>query len=429
MIKPANRYENSLSRSMAVAIILFFIATFIPSTAQAKVYIDITSPSTRKFPIAIEDFEGGGTYNEITDVIRADLDFSGLFNIVGGKGEEGNDSFWQSAGAGALIKGKVTSQDNLLVIEAYLYDIVKGTTLLAKRYRGEKRGLRNISHYFANDVLEVLTGERGIFETRIAFVAKRGRNKEIYLMDYDGENSRQVTANESINLSPSWSPDGRELIYTSFMGGVASIYRKELATFKDTKLLNKKYMNMGGAWSPDGKKIALTISKDGDSDLFLIEKGGRSLKRLTSGWGLDVSPAWSPDGKTIVFVSDRSGNPNLYATSASGSNLRRLTFEGKYNASPAWSPDGKWIAYSSLQNGSFKIYIMKANGRDGRQLTFGTGNDEEPTWSPDGRFIAFSSTRGGKKSIFIISIDGSRVRKLKGTGSADMSPAWSPSLK
>lgn len=429
MKKLKNHHQNRFSRSMAVALMLFLITALIPWPAQAKVYIDITSPSTRKFPIAIEDFEGGSTYNEITDVIRADLDFSGLFNIVGGKGEEGNDSFWQSAGAEALIKGKITSEDNLLIIEAYLYDIVKGTTLLAKRYRGEKRGLRNISHYFANDVLEVLTGERGIFETRIAFVARRNRNKEIYLMDYDGKNSRQVTANESINLSPSWSPDGKELIYTSFMEGAASIFIKELATFKDTKLLKKKYMNMGGAWSPDGKKIVLTISKDGDSDLFLVEKGGDSLKRLSSGWGLDVSPAWSPDGKTITFVSDRSGNPNLYAISASGSNLRRLTFEGKYNTSPAWSPDGKWIAYSSLQNGSFKIYIMKANGRDGRQLTFGSGNDEEPTWSPDGRFIAFSATRGGRKSIFIISVDGSRIRKLNGTGSADMSPAWSPSLK
>jgi len=168
-----------------------------------------------------------------------------------------------------------------LILEAYLYDIARGKTLLAKRYSGSSRSASSLAHRFANDIIEALTGERGIFETKIAFVSNVDGNKEIFMMDFDGKNVRKVTGNGSINLSPRWSPDGKELMFTSFMEGSAAIFTKDLASYKEKKLLKTSNMNMGGCWSANGKRVVFTLSNEGDSDLFLADYGGKAMRRLT----------------------------------------------------------------------------------------------------------------------------------------------------
>ena len=411
-------------KKILILILAFFLVG--PPFSYGKVYIEINSASARKIPMAMEAFTDDELF--ISEVVMDDLAFSGIFNIVSEKGEKGDAPFWLSRGAEVFIKGKIIKEGDMVSMEAYLIDLSRGKSLLAKRYKGEKKDSRRLAHHFADDVVETLTGEKGLFKTKIAFVSREGGNKELYLMDYDGKNSRKVTANGSINLSPRWSPDGKKLLYTSFQGGRASIYVKGLATFDEKKLIDSEDMNTGGSWSPTGKEIVFSLSRDGDSDLFLTEYGSGSLRRITSGWGLDVSPEWSPDGEEISFVSDKGGNPNIYVVSRRGSGLRRITFDGKYNASPSWSSDGKNIAYSSLQKEGFRIYITDAEGKSTRQLTFGPGDDEEPSFSPDGQFIVFSSSAKGKKSLSIIRVSDGYVVDLKGTGAGDMSPSWSPYL-
>jgi TolB protein len=373
---------------------IFFLSIFSLSTpfcANAKVYIDINAPSSRTYPIAIELSGNAAALPTIDSTLRADIDFSGLFKIVSEKGETGDAAFWLSAGAEALIKATLTKQGETIILEAYLYDIARGVTLLAKKYGARSTSAKSLAHRFTNDIIETLTGEKGIFETKIAFISNTDGNKEIYIMDFDGKNAKKVTGNGSINLALS-------------------------------------NMNMGGCWSPNGKRVVFTLSNDGDSDLFLADYGGKAMRRLTSGWGLDVSPSWSPSGNTIAYVSDKSGNPNIYIVTESGKNPTRITFEGKYNSSPSWSPSGDYIAYSSLHKDGFRIYIMKNDGSETRQISFGPGNDEEPSWSPDGSFLAFSSTKDGKKSIYIASIKSGKMIRLSGTKGQDMSPSWSPFL-
>lgn len=412
---------------MTIFILVIFTLSS-PFEADAKVYIDINAPSTRSYPIAIELSGSAAALSTLDSSLRADIDFSGLFRVVSKKGETGDAAFWLSAGAEAQIKAVLTEQGGALILEAYLYDLARGKTLLAKKYSGTSTSAGSLAHRLANDVIEALTGERGIFETKIAFISNVGKNKELYMMDFDGNNVRKITANGSINLSPRWSPNGKELMFTSFKEGSASLFTKDLASYKEKKLLKTPSMNMGGCWSPNGKKTVFTVSNDGDSDLYLADYGGKSMRRLTSGWGLDVSPSWSPVDNTIAYVSDKSGNPNIYVVPESGKNPTRLTYEGKYNTSPAWSPKGDYIAYSSLQKDGFRIYIIRSGGQDPRQISFGPGNDEEPSWSPDGRFLTFSSTKEGKKSIYIVAIGSGKMIKLNGTKGQDMSPAWSPFL-
>ena len=412
--------------SILTYLIIFILSS--PLRADAKVYIDINAPSTRSYPVAIELSGTAAALPALDSALRADIDFSGLFRVLSEKGETGDAAFWLSAGAEALIKGVLTESGGVLTMEAYLYDIARGKTLLAKKYSGGGNSAGSIAHRLANDIIEALTGERGIFETKIAFVSNVSKNKEIYMMDFDGNNVRKVTANGSINLSPRWSPDGRELMFTSFKEGGAALFTKDIASYEEKRLLKTSSMNMGGCWSSNGKKVVFTISNDGDSDLFLADYGGKAMRRLTSGWGLDVSPAWSPADNRVAYVSDRGGNPNIYIVPESGKDPARLTFEGKYNTSPSWSPNGDEIAYSSLQKDGFRIYIIKSGGSEPRQVSFGPGNDEEPSWSPDGRFLAFSSTKEGKKSIYIINLAKGKIIKLGGTDGQDMSPAWSPLL-
>jgi TolB protein len=444
-------------KKMHLLILIFglFAALTPPLTpAEAKVYIDIDAPAGKRLPIAIQEFIDIGTQvqeadkvgparEQIMDALKGDLDFSGLFDIIeedayleepseGGFSLKGtNFRLWRVMGAEILIKGGLKTEKEKLTVEVHLFDTVKEVRLLAKRYVGKVANPRAISHRFADDVMEKLTGKRGVFSTKLLFVSDRTGTKEIYMSDYDGRNPKQITHNRSINLSPQWSPDGKKILYTSYKGGGPSLYLQELRTRRVRKASNRPGINIGGRWSPEGRRVALTLSVDSSPELYILELDSMKYTRLTNNHGIDVSPTWSPDASRLVYVSDIAGNPHIYMINLDGSKPKRLTYKGKYHATPSWSPDGKKIAFARLNNGKFNIWVMNPDGTNKVQLTF-EGNNKSPSWSPDGRYIVFNSSGrkgSGKSSLYIMRADGGGLKKITTGPGNDRSPAWSPYLR
>jgi TolB protein len=332
---------------------------------------------------------------------------------------------WSAAGFDLLVRGEYSVKGDNLTVEFRLFDLANRKMMTAKRYLGTSKDLRRFAHAFADEIMLVMTGEKGAFSTHIAFVSSQTGNKEIVIMDWDGHNLMQLTRNGSINLNPDFSPDGRELIFSSYKRNNPDLYKRALSNTVEVPLSNRKGLNITGTWSPDGTRIALALSKDGNSEIYTIAKDGSNPIRLTVNPAIEVSPAWSPDGKQLAFVSDRLGKPQIFVMDADGSNVRRLTTSGGYNVNPRWSPKGDKIAYARMQGGGFQIFTINSDGTGDTQLTT-TGSSENPTWSPDGRLLAFSSKRGGVETIYVMRADGSgQVRVSQGKGHSTQ-PVWSP---
>ncbi|AJE04736.1 Tol-Pal system beta propeller repeat protein TolB [Geobacter pickeringii] len=419
-------------------ILLTVVALLVPSLLRSQeTYREVTATGSNKLTLAVDaprrlggsDFPGAG---ETAEALRSDMTLAGLFTVAasptvaaaGIRPGEFDLAPWRGAGVDLLVKCGYTLSGDSLTLEFRLYNVNQGREVLAKRYSGRQRDLRKIAHTFSDDILESLTGERGPFTGKIAFVSNRSKNKELYLMDYDGYHVQQLTHNGSINLNPDFSPSGRELIYTSYRRRNPDLYRRELATGAEVAVSSHRGINVTGAWSPDGKWIALALSKDGNSEIYAISRDGRQMKRLTTNPAIDVSPAWSPDGSRIAFVSDRLGKPQVFIMNADGTGVRRLTTSGAYNVSPRWSPKGDRIAYCR-QEGGFQIYAINPDGTGDSRLT-GDGSNEHPRWSPDGRFITFSSTRDGGEAIYVMRADGSGQTRVSRGERKDSHPTWSP---
>ncbi len=427
---------------------LLLLAVCFAGTVTAKVYIYIDAPATSKFPIAVPDFKNMNTVpdpkhisSSLATVISDDLKMSGLFRVIDSEafwedsatsditGNSINWGAWSMVGAEALVKGGFYQEKDGIRIEVRLFDVIKGSFITGKRYFGKPDDLRLISHKFSDEIMYRLTGERGIFQTQIAFVSDRSGHKEVYLMDFDGHNVVQVTNHRSIALSPAWSPDGKKLLFTSYKKGNPDVFVRELFYGREKMVSHYSGLNIAPEWSPDGKKIVLTLSQDdGNSDIYIINPRGEKIKRLTKAWANDVSPCWSPDGKAIAFVSNRAGSPQIYIMQLKTGKIKRLTFEGSYNTSPAWSPRGDKIAFAGIQDGTFAIFTINIDGSGLNRLTYGPGSCESPSWSPNGRHIAYSSNRNGSKKIYLMLVDGSGQKAVtKGKGN-DTSPSWSPYL-
>jgi len=332
---------------------------------------------------------------------------------------------WYNAGYDLLVRSEYDIKGDDLTVEFRLFDIPNRRMMTARRYLGKTRDLRRFAHSFADEILQVMTGERGCFTTHIAFVSTMTGNKEIAIMDWDGHNRLQLTRNGSINLNPNFSPDGREIVFSSYKRGNPDLFKRALSSTAEVLLSNRKGLNITGAWSPDGTRIALALSKDGNSEIYTISRDGGNPVRLTVNHAIEVSPAWSPDGSRIAFVSDRLGKPQIFVMNAAGGEVRRLTTDGAYNVNPAWSPKGDKIAYARMQGGGFQIYSINSDGSGDTQLT-SSGSNENPAWSPDGRFIAFSSKRDGGEGIYVMRSDGSgQTRVSQGRGFSTQ-PAWQP---
>lgn len=428
---------------------LLLLLLFSAGPAYGKVYIDIDSPSFQQFPIAVADFKPLRPFPEnenlsllFSDTLSRDLTLTGYFHLLDRKAflEDPNRAGitaegirfedWTVIGAEYLVKGGFQTDGRELVAEFRLFDVVRGELVVGKRYAGKSGDHNRMVMQFVSEILLALTGEAGLFDTRIAFVKKSAASAEIYTINFDGSDSRRVTNYNALTLSPRWSPDGRFLAFTSYKEGNPDIYLRDLESGSTRKIAFYPGLNLPGSWSRDGKRLLVTLSRDGNQEIYDLNVENSLLLRLTRDFSIDVSPVRSPDERRIAFVSNRSGSPQIYIMDADGANVRRLTYLGNYNTSPAWSPKGKKIAYEGSVNGRFQIFVIDAEGGDPQQLTFETGDHESPSWSPDGRYLAYSVRGGyGRSRIEIMNAGGQGVRVLHGDKDASQSPFWSPHLR
>jgi TolB protein len=410
---------------------------------QTGTFISIVGGADAAMPLAMPDFalESGmdrAGAEALRAVVARDLGLSGYFDLM--KREAfiesasagvaiGDFSFedWRVPGAVALVKVAVGSRDGVLESRLHVYNVDAGQQLAARRITGPLADTAGLGHTLANAIILALTGERGIFHTKVVAIANFGRGKEVYVFDYDGQNPRPVSRNGSINLSPAWSPDGTRISYTSYRDNNPDLWVTDLRSNRHTKISSFPGINAGAEWSPDGTELALTLSKDSDSEIYAISPDGSILRRITRQFGIDVSPSYSPDGKTICFVSSRNGTPQLFLADRDGGNVRRLTHLGGHNVAPSFSPDGRTVAFAGRDEGRFDIFVIGVDGGGLKRLTQTSFDDEDPTWSPDGNYILFTSARDGQgKQLYLMSADGSHQTRLTdGTGSYS-NPQWGP---
>jgi TolB protein len=402
-------------------------------------YIEVTAPGNRQLKLAVEtprsldSASNSQAARELGDVIAFDMNMSGVVAAeireqmaLNGPVSLAGTSYlpWASSGFDLLVRGEYSIKGDNLTVEFRLFDVLNRKMMTAKRYLGKTKDLRFFAHSFADEIMLVVTGEKGCFTTHIAYVSRQTGNKEIVIMNWDGHDQVQLTRNGSINLNPDFSPDGREILFTSYKRRNPDLYKRALSSTVEVPVSSRKGLNITGTWSPDGSRIALALSKDGNSEIYTLARDGSRPTRLTVNHAIEVSPVWSPDGSRIAFVSDRLGKPQIFIMNADGGNVRRLTTAGGYNVNPRWSPKGDKVAYARMQGGGFQIYTINTDGTGDTQLT-SAGSSENPAWSPDGRFITFSSKRGGVEAIYVMRSDGSgQTRVSQGRGTATQ-PAWS----
>ncbi len=429
--KNEKKNHNRLASHLLIFLsFILFLLTFHFSlfTSHAeKVYIDITSPGVKRLPIAVQVFTDG---KEISDIVKDDLTFTGLFDCIDEAAhierpeQPFNPNNWKGLGVELVVKGRVVKGRDLSVTVS-VYDVSASKEVLSKEYSGAAELSRPLSHSIANDIYKILTGQNGIFRTRIAFVGEREGKKELYLMDWDGHRMQGLGVTGGILLSPRWSSDGTKIIYSAERNRSWDIYLLDMNTMREKNIVRLSGLNMAGNFFPNNKEFVFSSSKDGKSNIHVGDVSSmKGWKLISSPW-IDVSPSVSPDGNYILFVSNRSGSPQIYISDKEGNGIRRLTFEGSYNTSPVWSPKGDRIVFVRMLGAKNQILMMKPDGTGLSQLT-DKGNNEEPSFSPDGRYIAFTSDRDGTKGIYLMRINGEGQIRITLKGFKATSSSWSP---
>lgn len=447
VIKLLNFFKTTaLLRCCAAALISLFTIYSSLSTASAeKVYIDITSPDVKRLPIAVQVFTDG---KEISDIVKDDLTFTGLFDCIDEAAhierpeQPFNPNNWKGLGVELVVKGKAITavsgqqsavktkgQTEELKVTVSVYDVSASKEVLSKEYSGTAELLRPLSHSIANDIYKILTGQNGMFRSKIAFVKGHpltsSGQAELYIIDWDGHRMHGLGITGGILLSPRWSSDGTKIIYSAERNRSWDIYLLDMNTMREKNIVRLSGLNMTGNLLPNNREFVFSSSKDGKSNIYVGDiLSMKGWKLISSPW-IDVSPAASPDGNHILFVSNRSGSPQIYISDKEGNGIRRLTFKGSYNTSPVWSPKGERIAFVRMVGAKNQIVVMKPDGTGLSQLT-DKGNNEEPSFSPDGRYIAFTSDRDGTKGIYLMRINGEGQIRITLKGFKATSPSWSP---
>jgi TolB protein len=427
---------------------LFLTAAGLACVEAADVYLSISRGGGQRLRLAIPDFtqgEGssaanGGLGHEMARTLADDLRLYRFFDLIDNQkflqeaaqadARAGGIAFkeWAELGAQALVKGTFSQEGGDLIVECRLFDVGGQSMITGKRYRGPADAAASMMHRCADEIMIRVTGEPGIAQTKIAFISRQNNNKELFVMDQNGSNVRQLTSDRSIALSPAWSPDSREIAITSYRDRNPDLVTVSLNGGGRRLVSQQPGLNSAPAWSPDSSRLALTLTKDGNSEIYTVSRNGADLRRLTNHPAIDTSPTWSPTGRQIAFVSDRAGSPQIFIMDAEGSNVRRLTYQGNYNDRPSWSPRGDRIAYVSMEGNRFDVYVINVDGSGAQRLTMGNGSNESPSWSPDGRFLVFSSTRTGVPQLYRMYDDGSGQEQLTFLEGGAQSPVWSPRI-
>lgn len=431
-----------------IILYVVFLALWIASPAAAQIQIDLENVSREPLPLVNVPFnvkEGDSGFSEkFTQDLNEYLELSEQFRLIDPKAllkdpaQEGylaseiDFKPYQLLSASVMIKGWAKLRGDRVLGELYAYDVASGQPLLHDPLAFNRGESPKTARDFVDKLLLKLTGERGIFDTRIAFISNETGQKELYVMNFDGTNRQQLTSYRNLVLSPAWSSDAEKVIFV----GYPKNPRKEtpqlfiaipgVEGFRPYRKLPSNVI--APSWMPNGDLLA-TLSMDGDQEIYEIAANSDRQRRITFAPGTDVSPSLSPDGKMMVFSSDRAGNPQIYVQPVDGSGeAKRISFEGKHNTAPDWSPHGNNIAYSGMTpDGKINLFVTRPDGLNTVQMTAGVGNNESPSWSPDGRRLVFSSNRDGKVyHIYSMTVEGLKLRQLTSGKSQDTQPVWSP---
>jgi len=425
--------------------------TLAPEPARAELHVDITRGEVKPLPIAITDLYGqdpsdAETGQEITSVVSADLEHSGLFKPIDHKAfiqtpeslkTAPQFNSWRVIGAQALVSGAVDKQpDGRLRVEFRLWDIYAEQQMVGLAYFTTPQNWRRIAHIIADAIYQRLTGEQGYFDTRIVYVAEYGpllhRIKRLAIMDQDGANNRFLTNGRNLVLTPRFSPTSQEITYLSYANNRPRVYLYNIDTGQQEVVGDFPGMTFAPRFSPDGNLLILSLAREGRSSIYTFDLRTRKQTQITNSPSIDTSPCYSPDGKQIVFNSDRGGSQQLYVMNADGSNIHRISFgQGRYGT-PVWSPRGDLIAFTRFDSGgTFYIGVMNPDGTGERELAQGF-LVEGPTWAPNGRVLMFfrqtpvrSNGQGFTSRLYTIDLTGYNQREvITPTDASD--PAWSP---
>jgi len=403
----------------------------LPAWAQFRV--EIAGVGGTQLPIAVPEFRDEARAGQpVSAIVRADLERSGQFRIVDGPtglSELSQPSFvdWRARQADALAAGSVTRlADGRMDVRYKLWDVVKGADQGGESHAVVPDDLRLAAHRIADSIYQRLTGERGVFATRMAYVTKAGGRYSLRITDADGEGGQVALASPEPIISPAWSPDGKELAYVSFETRKAVVWVQDLSSGRRRVLADFRGSNSAPAYSPDGQQIALTLSREGGSQLFIMNRSGDGLRRLTQTQAIDTEPVFAPDGRTLFFVSDRGGGPQIYRMPVAGGSAERVTFSGAYNISPSISPDGRSLAYiTRVGGGAFRVCVMELASGSVQQIS-DTSDDESPSFSPNGRLLVYATRSGGRDVLMTSTLDGRIKAKLVSTLADVREPTWGP---
>jgi TolB protein len=432
---PKTRARLPSFRSLVLLVAVAAAASSAPSAAQMTV--EITGVGSQQYPIAVASFKTEGSApQDIAAIIRADLSRSGQFRMVDtgdtalAENERVDLGQWRARGADTLVVGSVSAlADGRFDIRYRLYDNVKNGQLDGLAYVAPAAELRLTAHRIADRIYEKLTGDRGVFATRIAYIVEFSRTGyELQIADADGANAQTALRSREPIISPTWSPDGGMLAYVSFESHKPVVYVHTLATGQRRAVANFKGSNSAPAFSPDGKSLAVVLTKDGNSEIYLMGLDGSNPRRLTFNDAIDTEPQFSSDGAWIYFTSDRGGSPQIYKMPATGGDAQRMTFNGDYNISPRVSPDGRLLAYVSRRNDLFQVEVLDIGL--GQELTVtDTVRDESPSFAPNGRLLLYATEVGGRGILALASIDGRARARITGPNGDIREPSWGPFAK
>lgn len=437
-------------RSRSWLLVAFVVALSVRAAAEERPIIEITPGKAQAFHVAVQLFRDDLTppdperATKLLESIEHGLDFNGVLlplkreaflgpdtttELAGGRRYDCGD--WTQSGANALVEGVIDGGGGEIEVSYRVWDTARCVRLLRARLARPAGDLHRLGAALADDVVKAFTGTRGAADTEIAFISTRTGHREVYVMDADGRNVRAATKGEAIKAFPGWRPDGKGILYTTYLkNGFPDVFLTSRGQAKAGRILRHVLTELPkyrGVFSPDGEQIALVASVDGAAEIFRAPRKGRPLRLTNNDEVIDVAPSWSPDGKQIAFVSDRSGSPQIYVMDSDGRNQRRISYQSSYSASPAWSPDGRWIAYGvRTEEAEFDLYLIDPTGEVNVPLMVHRRNDQYPSWSPDGRKVVFSSDRRGRADLYVVDVNSRRLQRLTKGAKENLSPAWGP---
>ena len=419
--KPLHHRRNVLAALAATSV----------APAMAQFRVEVTGVGLTQLPIAIAPFRGDAQApQKIAAIVQADLERSGQFRSIDASGAALDESsrpdvaMWRQRSADSLATGSITrTADGRYDVRFRLWDVVRGQDLGGQSFVVTQGDLRLVAHRIADFIYEKLTGERGVFSTRITYVTKTGSRYSLWVADADGENAQSALSSPEPIISPAWSPSGGQIAYVSFESRKPVVYVHDVATGRRRLIANFRGSNSAPAWAPDGRTLAVTLSRDGGSQLYTIDANGGEPRRLMQSSGIDTEPVFSSDGRTIYFVSDRGGAPQIYRVPVGGGSAERVTFSGNYNISPSISPDGKWLAFISRVGGAFKLHVMDLASGAVNAITDTTA-DENPSFAPNSRLLVYATQQQGREALMTTTLDGKIKARLAGQAGDIREPDW-----